>query len=40
MAAERLHRLRFIEIPRNADSDMGVQPQRLILGQYAYRINS
>ena len=30
----------FIEIPRNTDSDMGIQPQRLILGQYAYRINS
>lgn len=30
----------FYRDPTNTDSDMGIQPQRLILGQYAYRINS
>ena len=30
----------FIEIPRNTDSDMGIQPQRLILGQNPHGINA
>ena len=29
-----------VQIPRNTDSNMCIQPQRLILGQNAYRVHS